>query len=163
CWTASRVRATALLTAGDLDAVDRLTEREARTATERRLPRHQWLSLRLRAALAMLRGEFADSERLAGDAYELGRRAIGSTAAHGPRRAAGVPAQAPGPSRPGGGAAGPPGRRAGQCGRGLAGAPAPGLRRPGTRRRRPPPPGGGHGRPARPAERHQRGRPGRRL
>jgi hypothetical protein len=80
-WRASRARAGALLAAGDLDGVDRLTEREARAAQERRLPRHLWLSLRLRSALAMLRGDFPDSERLAEDADELGRRSIGAAAA----------------------------------------------------------------------------------
>jgi hypothetical protein len=37
--------------------------------------------LRLRSAMAMLRGEFRDSERLAEDAHELGRRSIGAAAA----------------------------------------------------------------------------------
>jgi DNA-binding SARP family transcriptional activator len=80
-WQASQARAGALLAAGDLDGVDRLTEREASAAQERRLPRHLWLSLRLRSTLAMLRGEFQDSERLAEDANELGRRSIGAAAA----------------------------------------------------------------------------------
>ena len=80
-WQAGRARAGALLAAGDLDGIDRLTEREARAAQERRLPRHLWLSLRLRSAMAMLRGDFQDSERLATDADELGRRSIGAAAA----------------------------------------------------------------------------------
>ncbi|HEX3213798.1 MAG TPA: hypothetical protein VH016_14610, partial [Actinomycetota bacterium] len=80
-YQASRARAGALLAAGDLDGVDRLTEREARAAQERHLPRHLWLSLRLRASMAMLRGDFPGSERLAEDAYELGRHSIGAAAA----------------------------------------------------------------------------------
>ncbi|HEV2894193.1 MAG TPA: hypothetical protein VG411_10585, partial [Actinomycetota bacterium] len=78
---ASLARADALLAAGDLDGVDRLTEREARAAQERHLPRHLWLSLRLRSSMAMLRGDFPASERLAEDAYELGRHSIGAAAA----------------------------------------------------------------------------------
>ena len=78
---ASRARASALLAAGDLDGVDRLAERAARAAQERHLPRHLWLSLRLRSAMAMLRGDFPASERLAEDAYELGRHSIGAAAA----------------------------------------------------------------------------------
>jgi DNA-binding SARP family transcriptional activator len=80
-WRAGRARAGALLAAGDLDGVDRLTEREASAAQERRLPRHLWLSLRLRSAMAMLRGDFQDSERLAADADELGRPSVGAAAA----------------------------------------------------------------------------------
>jgi len=80
-WQAGQARAGALLAAGDLDGIDRLTEREAQAAQERRLPRHLWLSLRLRSAMAMLRGDFQDSERLATDADELGRRSIGAAAA----------------------------------------------------------------------------------
>ncbi|HEY6706543.1 MAG TPA: AAA family ATPase [Actinomycetota bacterium] len=80
-WQAGRARAGALLATGDLDGLDRLTEREARAAQERRLPRHLWLSLRLRSAMAMLRGDFQDSERLAADADELGQPSIGAAAA----------------------------------------------------------------------------------
>ena len=83
-WQAGQARAGALLAAGDLDGIDRLTEREAQAAQERRLPRHLWLSLRLRSAMAMLRGDFRDSERLATDADELGRRSIGARRGHGP-------------------------------------------------------------------------------
>jgi DNA-binding SARP family transcriptional activator len=80
-WQAGQARAGALLAAGDLDGIDRLTEREASAAQERRLPRHLWLSLRLRSAMAMLRGDFQDSELLAADADELGRPSIGAAAA----------------------------------------------------------------------------------
>ena len=84
-YQASRARAGALLAAGDLDGLDRLTEREARVARERRAPHRGWLSLRLRSATAMLRGEFRDSERLAEAALDLGRRPVGAAAslAHG--------------------------------------------------------------------------------
>ncbi|HET7518375.1 MAG TPA: AAA family ATPase, partial [Actinomycetes bacterium] len=80
-YQASRARAAALLATGDLDGIDRLTEREARTAATRRLPRHLWLSLRIRSAMAMLRGDFGECERLAADADELGRRSAGAAAA----------------------------------------------------------------------------------
>ena len=49
-YQAGRARAGALLAAGDLDGVDRLTEREARAARERNAPHRGWLSLRLRSA-----------------------------------------------------------------------------------------------------------------
>jgi hypothetical protein len=75
-YQASRARAGALLTAGDLDGVERLAEGEARLA-ETGAPHHRWLALRLRASTAMLRGNFADSERLAGVAFDLGRRHLG--------------------------------------------------------------------------------------
>jgi DNA-binding SARP family transcriptional activator len=83
-YQASRARAGALLTAGDLDGVERLAEGEARLA-ETGAPHHRWLALRLRASTAMLRGDFADSERLAGVAFDLGRRHLGAPAilAHG--------------------------------------------------------------------------------
>ncbi|MFL6102711.1 MAG: hypothetical protein ACJ74K_05105 [Actinomycetes bacterium] len=83
-YQASRARAGALLTAGDLDGVERLAEGEARLA-ETGAPHHRWLALRLRASTAMLRGNFADSERLAGVAFDLGRRHLGGPAilAHG--------------------------------------------------------------------------------
>jgi len=82
---ATRARACALLAAGDLDGVQRLAEREARLAETRPAPHHRWLALHLRSATAMLRGQFRDSERLAGDAFELGRRPLGAPAilAHG--------------------------------------------------------------------------------
>jgi DNA-binding SARP family transcriptional activator len=82
---AARARVGALLVAGDLDGVDRLAEREARMAAEWRAPHRRWLSLRLRAAVAMLRGEFLDSERLAAAALEAGRGPMGPAAgvAHG--------------------------------------------------------------------------------
>jgi DNA-binding SARP family transcriptional activator len=78
-------RAGALLAVGDLDGVDRLTEREARLAEARPVPHHRWLVLRLGSVAAMLRGAFTDSERLATDALELGRRHLGAPAvlAHG--------------------------------------------------------------------------------
>jgi DNA-binding SARP family transcriptional activator len=81
----SRARAGALLAAGDLDGLERLAEREARLAETRPAPHHRWVALRLRSATAMLRGQFRDSERLAGDAFELGRRPLGAPAilAHG--------------------------------------------------------------------------------
>jgi DNA-binding SARP family transcriptional activator len=82
---ASWARAGALLAVGDLDGVDRLTEREARLPEARPVPHHRWLVLRLASVLAMLRGEFTDSERLATDAFQLGRRQLGAPAilAHG--------------------------------------------------------------------------------
>jgi DNA-binding SARP family transcriptional activator len=78
---ASRARAAALLGAGDLDGL----EREARLAETRPAPQHRWLALLLRSATATLRGEFADGERLATEAVELGRRHLGAPAilAHG--------------------------------------------------------------------------------
>jgi hypothetical protein len=81
----AQARAGALLVAGDLHGLGRLAEREARLATERRAPHRRWLSLRLRAAEAMLRGEFLDGERLASAALEAGRGPLGAAAgmAHG--------------------------------------------------------------------------------
>jgi DNA-binding SARP family transcriptional activator len=78
---AARARAGALLVAGDLGGLDRLAEREGRMAAERRAPQRRWLSLRLRAAGAMLRGEFLDSERLGAAALEAGRGPMGPAAA----------------------------------------------------------------------------------
>jgi DNA-binding SARP family transcriptional activator len=82
---AGRARVGTLLAAGDLDGLERLAEREAQLAEARPAPHHRWLALRLRSATAMLRGRFRDSERLAGDAFELGRRPLGAPAmlAHG--------------------------------------------------------------------------------
>jgi len=82
---ASRARAGALLTVGDLDGLERLAEREARLARTRPVPHHRWLALCLRSAMAMLRGQFRDSERLAVQAVELDRRPLGAPAflAHG--------------------------------------------------------------------------------
>jgi DNA-binding SARP family transcriptional activator/tetratricopeptide (TPR) repeat protein len=84
-YQAGKARAGALLAAGDLDGVDRLTEREARVARDRRAPHRGWLSLRLRSSTALLRGAFRDSERLAEAALDLGRRPVGAAAslAHG--------------------------------------------------------------------------------
>jgi DNA-binding SARP family transcriptional activator/tetratricopeptide (TPR) repeat protein len=84
-FQAGRARAGALLTAGDLDGVDRLAGRHARIARERHAPHHRWLSLRLLAGMAMLRGDFGDSERLAAEALTSGGRPLGPAAsmAHG--------------------------------------------------------------------------------
>jgi DNA-binding SARP family transcriptional activator len=84
-YQASRARAGALLTAGDLDGVERLAEREARLGESRPAPHHRWLALGLHASTAMLRGNFGDSEQVAGVALELGRRHLGAPAllAHG--------------------------------------------------------------------------------
>jgi DNA-binding SARP family transcriptional activator len=84
-YQASRARAGVLLAAGDLDGVGRLSEREARLGRERRLPHHRWLSLCLGASLALLRGDFRDSERLATEALGAGRRPADGAAsmAHG--------------------------------------------------------------------------------
>jgi hypothetical protein len=82
---ASRARVGALLTVGDLDGLEWLAGREARLARTRRVPHHRWLALCLRSATAMARGQFRDSERLAAQAVELGRRPPGapSVLAHG--------------------------------------------------------------------------------
>jgi hypothetical protein len=78
-------RAEALLTAGDLDGVDRLVEAEERAADRRAMPYPRWLSLVLRAARAIMRGEFAAGERLAELALVHGREMVGEGAslAHG--------------------------------------------------------------------------------
>jgi hypothetical protein len=74
-----------LLVAGHLEGLDRLADREERRAGDGHAPHRRWLSLRLRAAGALLRGEFLDSERLAEAALEVGRRPLGAAAslAHG--------------------------------------------------------------------------------
>jgi DNA-binding SARP family transcriptional activator len=84
-YQAARARAGALLVAGDLEGLDRLAQREGRMAGDGHAPHRRWLSLRLRAAGALLRGEFLDGERLAEAALEVGRRPLGAAAglAHG--------------------------------------------------------------------------------
>jgi DNA-binding SARP family transcriptional activator len=84
-YQAARSRAGALLVAGDLEGLDRLAEREDGMAGDGHAPHRRWLSLRLRAAGALLRGEFLESERLAEAALEVGRRPLGAAAslAHG--------------------------------------------------------------------------------
>jgi DNA-binding SARP family transcriptional activator len=84
-FQAARSRAETLLVAGDLEGLDRLAEQEERLAGAGDAPQRHWLSLRLRAAGAMLRGELLDSERLASAALEAGRGPLGAAAslAHG--------------------------------------------------------------------------------
>jgi DNA-binding SARP family transcriptional activator len=84
-YRASLARAGALLTAGDLDGVDRLADREGRIAEERHIPHHRWLSLTLEASHAMARGDLGDGERLTEDALKVGRGPLEAAAvlAHG--------------------------------------------------------------------------------
>jgi hypothetical protein len=100
-WRAGRVRAAALLAAGDLDGVDQLADREALAAGDRPAPHHRWLSLRLRAAGALARGEFRDSERLAEAALEVGRRLLDAAMATLPAGRPSAPAGCRSCSRPG--------------------------------------------------------------
>jgi hypothetical protein len=84
-YTASLSRAEALLTAGHLDGVDRLVEAEERAADRRAMPHPRWQSLVLRAARAIMGGEFVAGERLAELALVYGREMVGEGAslAHG--------------------------------------------------------------------------------
>jgi DNA-binding NarL/FixJ family response regulator len=63
-----------LLEAGDIDALDRELEAHRRLAEELRTPTYLWNSLRLRATRAIMTGAFEVGERLAGEAFEVGKR-----------------------------------------------------------------------------------------
>jgi DNA-binding SARP family transcriptional activator/tetratricopeptide (TPR) repeat protein len=80
-YRASMAWGEALLAAGDLASLDRLCEREERLARDRRMPHYRWLPLAHRAARAVMRGDFADGERLAGEALAVGQGPLGSAAA----------------------------------------------------------------------------------
>jgi tetratricopeptide (TPR) repeat protein/energy-coupling factor transporter ATP-binding protein EcfA2 len=84
-YTASLTRAEALLTAGDVDGIDRLVEAEAGAADRQGMPHHRWLALVLRAMRAIMRGEFAAGEQLTEQALAYGRDMVGEGAslAHG--------------------------------------------------------------------------------
>jgi len=68
-------RVHTLLEIGDLTSLDAEIEAHARLARELREPVYLWLSSMFRAMRALLVGAFADCERLAQQAFELGQRA----------------------------------------------------------------------------------------
>ena len=67
-------RVGAQLELADIDGVRREIETYARLADELRQPMYQWWTPMFRAMLAMLRGEFAQGERLAREGAALGER-----------------------------------------------------------------------------------------
>jgi DNA-binding NarL/FixJ family response regulator len=73
CW-GHHWRAIDLLELGDIAALDEELEAHRRVAEELRAPYSIWNSLRLRAMRAIMEGAFADGERLALEALEIGRR-----------------------------------------------------------------------------------------
>jgi tetratricopeptide (TPR) repeat protein len=79
-YQASWARVQALLFAGDLDAVQRLTEREERAAQARRVPYLGLLPLIQRTLRAIMRGDFAAGERLAGQVLTNNQGPVGSLA-----------------------------------------------------------------------------------
>jgi hypothetical protein len=60
---------------GDTGAAERELEACERGAQALRQPYHRWTAIRLRAALTIFRGDFAQGERLANDALQIGIRA----------------------------------------------------------------------------------------
>jgi DNA-binding SARP family transcriptional activator/tetratricopeptide (TPR) repeat protein len=79
---ASAPRAEALLAAGDVGALDELAEVAGRTAGDRRVPFHWWLSLAVRAMRAVMRGELAAGERLAEQALAYGLDKVDGAVLH---------------------------------------------------------------------------------
>ncbi|MGH2602538.1 MAG: ATP-binding protein, partial [Dehalococcoidia bacterium] len=73
CW-GHHWRAIDLLEMGDIAALDEELEAHRRVAEDLRAPYSIWNSLRLRAMRAIMEGAFADGERLAQEALEIGRR-----------------------------------------------------------------------------------------
>ncbi len=60
---------------GDIVAAERELEACEREAEALRQPLHRWTATRLRAALTIFRGDFAEGERLANEALQIGMRA----------------------------------------------------------------------------------------
>jgi DNA-binding SARP family transcriptional activator len=79
---ASLPRAEALLAAGDLDRLDELVAAVGRTADRRPMPYQRWLSLAVRTMRAIMRGEFAEGERLAERALAYGQDKVDGAVGH---------------------------------------------------------------------------------
>ena len=60
---------------GDIVAAERELDACEREAQALRQPLHRWTATRLRAALTIFRGDFAEGERLANEALQIGMRA----------------------------------------------------------------------------------------
>lgn len=73
-------RSRHLLELGDVVAADHELGNWERLATELRQPRYLWQAANLRTGRALLAGRFAEAERLAREALELGRAGRGATA-----------------------------------------------------------------------------------
>jgi tetratricopeptide (TPR) repeat protein len=76
-YKATLTRGEALLSAGDLDGLERLFAAGGLPAESRQVPYHGWLSMAARTTVASLRGDFAAAERLAAQALERGKETIG--------------------------------------------------------------------------------------
>jgi DNA-binding SARP family transcriptional activator len=79
-YAAAVSRAEAVLIAGDLTGLDRLVEREEESARARRSAYLGWLPAVLRTARSILRGRFAEGERLIDQALGVGRHQVGDLA-----------------------------------------------------------------------------------
>jgi len=77
---ARRFRVEALFQTGDIPALDAEIEAYARLAEILRQPISQWYVPLFRGARALLEGRYRDSERLAGQALEMGERAHSTNA-----------------------------------------------------------------------------------